>query len=184
MSLSVQEETTRKSWAVDAVHSSVEFSVKHMMVATVRGRFAKFDVQVDFDPNEPEKSSVEARIEAASIETRAADRDGHLRSADFFDAEKYPFITFKSRRIERRGDDRYEIVGDLTVKDVTKEVVLDTEFAGTGKNPWGATVAAFSAETKIDRKQFGLTWNAALESGGMLVGDQVKIHIDLELVAQ
>ncbi len=184
MSQSVREQSTRKAWAVDGVHSSVEFAVKHMMVATVRGRFAKFDVQVDFDPESPASSSVEARIEAASIETRAADRDGHLRSPDFLDAEKYPFITFKSRRVERRGDDRYDIVGDLTIKDVTREVVLDTEFAGTGKSPWGATVAGFSAETKIDRKDFGLTWNAALESGGMLVADQVRIHIELELVAQ
>ncbi|HEX9017104.1 MAG TPA: YceI family protein [Chloroflexota bacterium] len=184
MSLSVQEETTRKSWALDTVHSSVEFAVKHMMVATVRGRFANFDVKVDFDPEKPADSSVEARIEAASVETNAGDRDGHLRSADFFDAEKYPFITFKSRRVERQGNGNYAIVGDLTIKGVTREVVLDTEFAGTGKSPWGATVAAFSAETKIDRKDFGLTWNAALETGGMLVGDQVKIHIELELVAQ
>ncbi len=184
MSLSVENSTEKKSWGVDKVHSSVEFAVKHMMITTVRGRFENYDVEVDFDAQNPEVSSVEARIDAASIDTRAADRDAHLRSADFLDAEHYPYITFKSKRVEKTGDDLYKIYGDLTIRDVTKEVVLNTEFAGLGKSPWGTRVAAFSAETKINRKEFGLNWNAALESGGWLVGDEVRIHVDLELVEQ
>ncbi len=182
MSLSVESKTQKSAWIVDPVHSSVEFAAKHMMITTVRGRFDKFDVEVDFDTENPEVSAVEAKIEAASIDTRAADRDAHLRSPDFLDAEKYPYLTFKSTRIERVGDERYRIYGDLKIRDVTREVVLNTEFAGIGKSPWGTRVAALSAETKIDRKQFGLNWNAALETGGWLVGDEVKIHIDLELI--
>ena len=182
MSASVDTNTQKKAWVVDHVHSSVEFAVKHMMVTTVRGRFTEFDAVVNFDEANLPASSVEAKISTASIDTRAADRDAHLRSADFLDAENYPYITFKSNRIEKAGDDRYRIYGDLSIRGVAKEVVLNTEFAGLGKSPWGTRVAAFSAETKIDRKEFGLVWNAALETGGMLVGDEVKIHIDLELV--
>ena len=184
MSVVTERQSEKKAWSVDKVHSSVEFAVKHMMITTVRGRFEKFDVEVDFNEANPVVSAVEAKIEAASIDTRAADRDAHLRSPDFLDAENYPYLTFKSKRIERAGDERYKIYGDLTIRGVTKEVVLNTEFAGLGKSPWGTRVAALSAETKIDRKEFGLTWNAALETGGMLVGDEVKIHIDLELVEQ
>ncbi len=184
MSASVDTEPTRTVWTVDKAHTSVEFAVKHMMFTTVRGRFAAFDIDVDFDEANPERSSVEARIEAASIDTRDANRDAHLRSADFLDAEKYPQLVFKSRRIERASNGRYRIFGDLTIRGVTKEVVLDTEFVGTGKNPWGATVAAFSSEAKIDRKEFGLNWNAALEAGGWLVGDEVKIQLEVELNQQ
>jgi polyisoprenoid-binding protein YceI len=182
--MSAEAETQKSSWVVDKAHTSVEFAVKHMMFTTVRGRFAAFDIEVDFDEANPERSTLEARIETASIDTREAKRDEHLRSADFFDAEKYPYLVFKSRRIERGGNGRYRIIGDLTIRDVTKEVVLDTEFVGTGKNPWGAAVAAFSAETKIDRKEFGLNWNAALETGGVLVGDEVKIQMEVELTKQ
>jgi polyisoprenoid-binding protein YceI len=184
MSVTIDNTTEKKTWVVDPVHSSVEFATKHMMVTTVRGRFEKFDAVVDFDEANPASSSVEARIEAASIDTRAADRDGHLRSSDFLDAENYPYITFKSTRIEPDGDDRYLISGDLTIRGVTKHVVLDTEFAGIGKSPWGNRVAALSAETKINRKDFGLVWNVGLGTGGWLVGDEVRIHIDLELVEQ
>ncbi len=184
MSATVDSNTEKKAWAVDPVHSSVEFAVKHMMVTTVRGRFAEFDAVVNFDEANPEASSVEAKISAASIDTRAADRDAHLRSADFLDAESYPFITFKSTKIESKGDDQYLIFGDLTIRGVTKVIVLNTEFAGIGKSPWGKRVAALSAETKINRKDFGLVWNVGLETGGVLVGDEVRIHIELELVEQ
>ena len=184
MSASAETESTKAVWTVDKAHTSVEFAVRHMMFTTVRGRFTAFEINVDFDQANPEGSSLEAKIEAASVDTRDVDRDTHLRSADFFDAEKYPFLVFKSRRIERASNGRYRIIGDLTIRGVTKEVALDTEFAGTGKNPWGATVAAFSAETKIDRKQFGLNWNAALEAGGVLVGDEVKIQLEVELTQQ
>ncbi len=184
MSASAQNESTRTVWSVDKAHTSVEFAVKHMMFTTVRGRFAEFEIDVDFDETNPERSTLEARVEAATIDTRDVNRDAHLRSADFLDAEKYPQLVFKSRRIERASNGRYRIIGDLTIRGVTREVVLDTEFVGTGKNPWGANVAAFSAETKIDRKDFGLNWNAALEAGGWLVGDEVKIQLEVELNQQ
>lgn len=184
MSANVESGPEKKTWAVDPVHSSVEFAVKHMMVTTVRGRFAEFDAAVNFDEAHPEASSVEARISAASIDTRAADRDAHLRSADFLDAEKYPYLTFKSTRIEPRGGDHYLIHGDLSIRGVTNSVSLDAEFAGIGKSPWGNRVAALSAETRISRKSFGLEWNVGLETGGVLVGDEVRVHIDLELVEQ
>lgn len=184
MSVNAESSTEKKAWAVDPVHSSVEFAVKHMMVTTVRGRFAEFDAVVNFDESNPEASSVEAKISAASIDTRAPDRDAHLRSADFLDAEKFPYLTFKSTEIKPKGDDQYLISGNLTIRDVTKPIVLNTEFAGIGKSPWGNRVAALSAETKINRKDFGLEWNVGLETGGVLVGDEVKIHIDLELVEQ
>jgi len=184
MSASAETETKSSSWTVDKAHTSVEFAVKHMMFTTVRGRFAAFDINVVFDEANSERSSVEARIETASIDTREPNRDAHLRSADFFDAEQYPNLVFKSRRIERASNGRHRIIGDLTVRGVTKEITLDTEFLGTGKNPWGAPVAAFSAEAKIDRKEFGLVWNAALETGGVLVGEDVKIQLEVELTQQ
>ncbi len=184
MSSIAEFQTEKRTWAVDPVHSSVEFAVKHMMVTTVRGRFERFEVRVDFDEANPERSAVEARIEAASIDTRAADRDAHLRSPDFLHAERFPYLTFRSRRIERAGEHKYRIIGDLTIRDVTREVVLDTRFEGIGKSPWGKRVAAMSAETAINRKDFGLVWNVGLETGGWLVGDDVGIHIELELVEQ
>lgn len=175
---------SKSVWAIDPVHSSVEFVVKHMVIAKIRGRFGKFDIDVDFDQDHPEQSSVNVRIDVASIDTREADRDNHLRSADFFDVEKYPTITFKSRRVEPIGKGRSRMVGDLTIHDVTREVALDTEFTGTGRDPWGKERAGFTAETEINRKDFGLTWNVALETGGWLVGDTVQIYIEAELVKQ
>lgn len=175
---------TRAKWAVDPVHSSVEFAVKHMVIATVRGRFKKFDVDVDFDRDHPEQSSVNAEIEVASIDTREPDRDTHLRSSDFFEVEKYPTMTFKSKRIEPVGENRSRIIGDLTIRDVTREVALDAEFAGLAKDPWGKERAGFNAETAINRKDFGLHWNVALETGGWLVGDTIRIYVEAELVKQ
>ncbi|MHB8990177.1 MAG: YceI family protein [Chloroflexota bacterium] len=179
-----KEGKTASSWTIDPAHSSVEFAVKHMVITTVRGRFARFEIDLDFDPNAPERSSVGARIDTASIDTRNADRDTHLLSPDFLDAERYPHITFESRRVEPLGDGRYRIVGDLTVRGATREVALDATFAGTGKSPWGQQVAGFSAETRINRKEFGLNWNVALETGGWLVGDEVRIYLEAEAIQQ
>ncbi len=172
------------TWVIDPAHSSVEFAVKHMVIATVRGRFARFDVDLDFNEAHPELSRVEVRIEAASIDTRVADRDAHLRSADFLDADNHPFVTFKSKRIEPATPGVYRIVGDLTIRDVTREVALNTTFSGLAMSPWGTQVAAFSAEARINRSDFGLTWNHTLETGGVLVGDEVRVLLEVEAVKQ
>ena len=183
MATSAQPQT-KGSWVMDPAHTSIEFSAKHLVITTVRGRFEKFEVRPDFDPDHPEHSSVEVRIDASSISTREPKRDAHLKSPDFLDAEKSPYITFKSGRVQRKGGDRYELVGDLTIRDVTREVVLNTTFAGIAKDPMGNEHAGFSAETSLNRKDFGLNWNMALETGGVLVGDVIKIYIETELVKQ
>lgn len=171
------------SWTIDRTHSRVGFGVRHMMVATVRGEFEDFDADIVLDEQEPSRSSALITIKTASVNTRDENRDNHLRSQDFFDAEHSPEITFASKRIEKKGND-YRIVGDLTIRGVTKEVELEAEFSGPVKDPWGNTKAALSAEGKINRKDFGLNWNAALEAGGMLVSDTVKLSIDLELAKE
>ncbi len=172
------------TWQIDPVHSSLTFSVKHMMVSTVRGHFSGIRGTIDFDPESPQTARVEATVPAATIDTGSPDRDNHLRSADFFEAERYPEINFRSRKVERNGDSRYTVVGDLTVRGVTKPVVLDAEFFGIQKDPRMGTRAGLAATTTIDRKDFGLTWNVALESGGILVGDKVKIDLDVAAVQQ
>ncbi|MDO8670994.1 MAG: YceI family protein [Dehalococcoidia bacterium] len=179
-----QSETKKTTWAIDPIHSSVDFAVKHMVIATVRGRFKKFDIDVDFDDAHPEQSRVGIKIDVASIDSREPDRDTHLRSADFFDVEKFPVMTFQSRNIEPKGDGRNRLIGDLTIKDVTREVVLDADLNGPAKDPWGNERFGVTAETSISRKDFGLTWNVALETGGFLVGDSVKIFIEAQLVKQ
>ncbi|MBI2170627.1 MAG: polyisoprenoid-binding protein [Chloroflexi bacterium] len=171
-------------WNLDPAHSSVEFSIKHMMVSTIRGRFSKFTADINFDEAHPERSSVEAWIDLASIDTREAQRDNHLRSPDFFDVATYPTMRFKSRSVQPKGNGQYKITGDLTIRGVSREVVLDASYAGAGKDPWGGYRAAGSLEGVISRKEFGLTWNVALEAGGVLVGDNVKIAVDAELVKQ
>ncbi len=175
---------TATRWVVDPAHSSVEFAVKHMVIATVRGRFTQFDVKLEADEEHPERSQVVAAISAASIDTRNPDRDAHLRSADFFDAEQHPELRFVSRYIEPAGENRGRIVGDLTIRGVTREVALDTAFTGRAKSPWGQEVAGFSAETTINRKDFGLTWNRSLETGGVLVADEIRISIEIEAIRQ
>jgi polyisoprenoid-binding protein YceI len=170
-------------WSIDNSHTLVEFSVKHMMITTVKGRFGTVTGTLAFDGTNDAMASAEATIETASIDTRDEKRDGHLRSADFFDVEKYPYITFKSTKVEKVKDNDYKVTGDLTIKDTTKSVTLDVEYAGQGKNPWGMTVAGFSASTSINRKDFGLNWNVALEAGGFLVGDNIKISLELEAAA-
>lgn len=172
------------SWQLDKAHSSVNFSVRHMMISTVRGRFEDFDGTFDLNEADPNQSKIEVTIQAASVNTKEAQRDGHLKSADFFETEKYPTITFKSKRVEKLDDEHARLVGNLTIKDVTKEVTLNVEYAGQGKSPWGTIVAGFTAQTKISRKEWGLTWNVALETGGMLVGDDIAINIELELIKQ
>jgi len=170
------------TWTLDPAHSQIEFAVKHMMVTTVRGQFRKFSVDVDFDQENPERSSVAAHIEASSIDTGMEARDAHLRSGDFFDAETFPELTFRSTKIEASGDGD-EITGDLTIRGVTRPVTLDAEIGGVVPNLQGGLRAAFAATTKISRKAWGLTWNVALESGGLLVGDDIKISIDVATVA-
>lgn len=168
-----------KKWNVDASHSSIGFSVKHMMVSKVRGSFTDFTADVGAEETDLTGANIAFTIKVASINTGSEDRDNHLRSADFFDAETYPEIKFVANDISKKGED-YAIAGDLTIKDVTKPVVFEAEYGGKGTNPWGVEVVAFEAETKINREDFGLTWNAALETGGVLVGKDIKITIDLE----
>jgi polyisoprenoid-binding protein YceI len=172
------------AWDFDYNHSAVEFTVKHMMVSTVRGRFTKFTAVANFNEQEPEKSEIDVTIDPASIETGAEQRDGHLKSPDFFDVANHPTITYKSKKIEKIGDDHYTVLGDLTIRGVTREVPLDVTFEGEGKNPYGKRIAAFAAKTSISRKDFDLNWNVALESGGWLVSDKVGIEITAEVTEQ
>jgi polyisoprenoid-binding protein YceI len=172
------------SWTIDTAHSEVNFAARHMMISNVRGGFEKFSGTVDFDEVNPAKTTVSVQIEAASLSTRDAQRDGHLRSADFFDVEKYPTIRFESKRVEVLDERHARLTGDLTIRDVTREVTLEVEYSGMSKSPWGSTNAGFTASTKISRKNWGLNWNVALETGGWLVGDEIKIDLELEIVKQ
>ena len=168
------------TYEIDPIHSSAHFSVRHMMVSNVRGQFTKISGTIRFDSANPANSSVEATIDAASIETHDAQRDTHLKSSDFFDVGKFPTLTFRSKRIEAHSGGG-KITGDLTIHGVTKEITLDVEGpTPENKDPWGKYRIGLSATTKLSRKDFGLTWNAALETGGVLVGDEVKITIDVE----
>jgi polyisoprenoid-binding protein YceI len=176
----VQPKTT--TWKLDAAHTQVEFQVKHMMFSTVKGRFDKFDGTIYLDEQDFLKSSAEAEIDVDSITTGDATRDNHLRTADFFLLEEHPKLTFKSTSIEAAGKDKYKVYGDLTIRGITKQVVLDTEYEGRGANPWGKEVVAFSATTSINRKDYGLNWNVALETGGVLVSENVKINIYVQAV--
>lgn len=170
------------TYQIDSAHSSVHFSVRHLMLSNVRGEFGKVSGTVNYDAQNPANSSVEATIDAASINTRDAQRDGHLKSADFLDVEKFPTITFRSRKIEAKGDGG-KITGDLTIHGVTREVTLEVEGpTAEVKDPWGKQRVGASAKTKIDRREFGITWNAAMETGGVMVGHEVKIEIDVEFV--
>lgn len=170
------------AWQIDNTHSQVTFSVRHMMVTTVKGQFKVLSGKLEIDEQHPENSWVEAEVDAASIDTRDERRDGHLRSPDFFDAANYPTITFKSTKVEAVGDHEYRVSGDLTIHGVTKQVSFDAEYSGQLKDPYGMQRAGLSAKATINRKDFGLNWNQALESGGVLVGDKVTIEIDLAAV--
>jgi len=172
------------SWKIDPSHSEIQLSVRHMMVSKVRGHFGSFSGEVDFNEENPAASSVDVTIDASSISTRDSQRDDHLKSPDFLDVEEYPALRFKSNRVEVVGEKKGRIYGELTIRDISREVVLDAEYTGQAKSPWGTTSAGFSATTSFDRKDWGLGWNQALETGGILVGDKVDVSIDLELVKQ
>lgn len=168
-------------WSVDTSHSSISFQVKHMMVSKVKGTYDQFSITVDSESIEDlTTATISIDIDVATINTKNEDRDNHLKSADFFDVEKYPSIKFQSTSITKSGD-QYKITGDLTIKDMTKPVTFDVEYNGKGTNPWGVEVYGFEGETKIDREEFGLIWNTALETGGVLVGKDVKIAIEIEV---
>ena len=169
------------TWTVDASHTNVSFSVKHMMVSKVRGRFEGFEGTIEGNPEDLTGAKIDFKIDTTTIQTNNTDRDNHLRSADFFDTETFPTITFTTTDIVKKGGSKYDLIGDITIKDVTKKITFAAEFEGIGKNPWGVDVAAFEAESKISRKEFGLTWNQALEAGGVLVGDDIKITLELQL---
>lgn len=172
--------TTVRTWKLDPSHTHIEFAAKHMMVTTVKGQFSKFDGVIHADEANPTRSSVEVTIDAASLSTRDEKRDGHLLSPDFLDVQNYPHITFKSRRVTVTDATHFQVVGDLTIRGVSKEVVLNATFEGKGTTPWGTTVAGFTAETRIDRREWGLNWNAALETGGWLVSNEIRINIEAE----
>ena len=169
---------------IDASHSQIEFSVKHMMVSTVKGRFEKYSGEIEIDEANPANSKVDVTIETASINTGNEGRDAHLRSADFFDAEQYPTITFVSKKVEQLTEDTGIVTGDLTMHGVTRELPLTITREGATTNMQGKNLQAFSASLVISRKDFGLEWNVALESGGWLVSDQIKINLDIEAVGK
>jgi polyisoprenoid-binding protein YceI len=171
--------TTRTTWQIDPSHSLVEFSVRHMMFSTVKGRFTGLQGTIVDVADDPTQSSVEVSIDVSSVNTGDDGRDGHLRSADFFNVEQYPTIRFTSRRIEGSRD-QFTVTGELTINGITREVALDATFNGVATNPFGKTVAGFSAEAKINRKDWGLNWNAPLEAGGVLVSDQVKLNLEVQ----
>ncbi len=170
------------SWQIDPAHTHIEFSVRHLMITNVRGQFDRFGGTVEFDEQNPAQTRVNVQIEAASINTKAADRDNHLRSADFLDAANHPYLTFVNKNVALTDKSHARLTGDLTIRGVTKPVVLDVEYVGSIKNPWGMTSAGFNARTRINRKDWGLEWNVALETGGMLVGDDITISIEVELI--
>jgi polyisoprenoid-binding protein YceI len=176
--------STLTTWQIDPAHTLVEFAVRHMMVTTVKGRFAGISGTITSHETDPTRSSVQIEIDAGSVDTREAQRDAHLRSPDFFDVATYPTITFTSTRVVPVGDDRLKVYGDLTIRGVTREVVLEATYQGRSLTPFGTEVVGYSAETTINRTAFGLTWNAVLEAGGVAVADTVKIAIDLEAIRQ
>lgn len=173
------------TWQIDPAHSSIEFAVKHMMFTTVRGRFKDVKGTIEIDEQNPGRSSVEVEIGAASIDTGAGDRDAHLQSADFLDVETHPKLTFRTRRVEgamKKEGDRFQVAGDLTIRGTTREVTLEAVYEGTGKDPWGGTRVGIRASATIDRRDWGLQWNQALETGGILVGNDLRIEIEVQAV--
>lgn len=171
------------TWQIDPAHTNAQFAVRHLMVSTVRGNFTKINGTVQLDDQDPTKSTIQATLDAASLDTRVEKRDQHLKSPDFFDVTKYPTLTFTSKKIQKVGDGQFQVTGDLTIHGVTKEVVLKVEGQPQPfRDPTGVMRVGGLATTKINRKDFGLTWNQALETGGVLVGDDVDITIDVELV--
>jgi polyisoprenoid-binding protein YceI len=175
--------TGTRTYRIDKAHSEAIFQVRHL-VTKVRGRFTDFEGTIEYNEANPEQSSVNFTIQATSIDTAEPDRDKHLRTPDFFHVEQYPTITFHSKRISRRGGDTFDVTGDLTMHGVTKEIVLPVAHMGKAKDPWGGERVGFEAETTLNRKDYGLNWNAMLEAGGFLVGDEVKVSLEIQAVAQ
>ena len=175
---------TTQTWQIDSAHSGIHFSVRHLMIAKVRGQFSRWDGALTVPDGDFGRATVAVTIDASSIDTGVADRDDHLRSADFFDVENYPEITFKGKRVEVGEEGSLRLFGELTIRGVTKPVALEGELAGQTQDPWGNQRAVFSATTSVDRKEFGLTWNQALETGGVMVGEKVSIEIEVQAVRQ
>ena len=169
-----------KQWAVDAAHSSVDFSVKHMMISRVKGSFHDFTADVEADVSDLTTAKINFKIDVNSIDTRSTDRDNHLRSPDFFDVENFPSITFTSTDAKKVGDDEYELTGNVTIKEVTKKETFTVEYEGSGKDPWGNEKVGFTVNGKLNRKEYGLTWNQTLETGGVLVGEDIKINLQIQ----
>lgn len=167
-------------WNIDTTHTGIHFSVRHMVIAKVRGSFQQFSGTLTLDDENLAASAVSVRIDTASINTGVSQRDNHLRSADFFDVEKFPAITFESTKVEKGSGTGLRVTGKLTIRDITREVVLEAEALGVGKDPWGNLKAAFEAKTSVDRRDFGLTWNQALETGGVLVGEKIEITLEVQ----
>jgi len=177
----------KTTWQLDPAHTNTEFSAKHMMFTTVRGHFTDLSGTIRVDEEDPSRSSVEVEIDASSLDTGVEDRDNHLRSGDFLDVENHPKLVFKSKRVEgspREPGDRFKVIGDLTIRGNTHEVTLEAEYQGRGPDPWGGERTGFSASTTIDRRDWGLTWNKALEAGGILVSNEVKIELDVQAVKE
>ena len=184
MSASTTPQVGTSTWVIDPVHSSVEFAVKHMMVATAKGRFTGLSGVIQLDPANPANASVEATVDLTSVDTGNAQRDGHLRTDDFFNAEKFANATFRSTRVEVIDDETAKVHGELTIRDVTKEVVLDVEFEGQGQDAYGKQRAGFTAQTAINRLDYGIKWNPALEAGGFAVSNRVKLTLHIAAVRQ
>lgn len=181
MSNAVENVDLKKSWVIDVAHTNINFSVSHMVISEVTGTFKEFEGTVVTSKDDFSDAVIDVQIKAKSINTENNDRDNHLRSGDFFDAEKHPVLTFKSNGVQSNGNNKLIITGELTLRGITKTVVLDTKFKGQAVNPWGQIVAAFKATTIINRKEWGLVWNAALEAGGFLVGEEIELNLNIEL---
>jgi polyisoprenoid-binding protein YceI len=180
----LEKQMSTERWVIDSSHSGIQFTVRHLVIAKVRGQFSRWTGTLEAPGRDFARGSLDVLIDASSIDTGVVDRDAHLRSADFFDVERYPEITFKSTSVTETAGDRLRVAGALTIKGVARDVVLDVEVLGQAKDPWGNERAAFSATTSIDRRAFGLTWNQVLEAGGVMVGDRIDIAIDIEAVRQ
>lgn len=176
--------TGTTTWAIDPTHSLVEFAVKHLMISTVKGRFGDVKGTIRYNDASPKQSQVDIEIPIASITTHNEQRDAHLRSPDFFDAGNHPLMTFKSKRIDGDVNGEFKLIGDLTIRGNTREVTLEGEFQGRARDPWGGDRMGFTASGKINRKEFGLHWNQALDAGGWVLGDDIKMSIEVELVKQ
>jgi polyisoprenoid-binding protein YceI len=182
--MELKELSLMTRWNIDVAHSTAEFSIRHLMISTVKGRFSDIEGYIEGEPENLESGSVSVSLDVSTVDTRQSDRDTHLRSADFFDVEKFPKMTFQSTKITPSGNNRYQVSGDLTIHGVTRAETFDVTFEGRAKDPWGGERAGFSGSATINRKDYGLQWNVALEAGGVMVGDQVKINVEIEAVRQ